>query len=274
VILEVDNKPIQNLAALIELTDSMLGGDPDKKVPVLVKFERSGEQLLSVVEVGIDQLSDPDREVVRGWLPVETQVITRELADKLGLGRTQGVRVTRLYNQRPDDFPLQVGDFITHLEGEVLPASRREDADVFRTALRQYRPGREVPFGIIRDGERKTISVRIMPSPTQVREMKRLRDVDFEFIVREAAWQDMEKPTLAGEAFTVIVDDVVSGGWAGLGGLQVGDVLLRIDGVTVEKIEDVRRLLDQAREQRNRSVVLQVRRDIRNEFIELEPKWN
>jgi serine protease Do len=274
VIMAVDGKPVTGLADLRAITASVLGDDTERQVPVLVKFERGGEELLSVVEIGLEKLTDPDKEVVRGWLPMETQVVTREIAEKLGLGKTTGVRVTRLYTQRPEGFPFQVGDIITHLDGEILPSARKEDADLFRTALRQYRPGKQVPFTVNRNGEKVDIETAILPSPTQAREMRRYRDVDFEFIVREAAFQDMEKPTLGGEKFNVIVDNVVSGGWAFLGGLHVDDVVLQINGEPVTELGDVKRLLDKAREEKARSVVIYVRRDVRNQFVELEPSWD
>ncbi|MBI1290507.1 PDZ domain-containing protein [bacterium] len=274
VIIELDGKPVTGVKELQSFTDTTLGEDKEKSVPVLVKFERGGEQLLSVVEIGIEKLTDPDREVVRGWFPMETQVLTRELATKLDLGKTTGVRVTRLYDQHPEGFPFQVCDIITEMDGEVLPAARKEDADLFRTALRQYRPGKKVAFTVLRNGEKVSFEAEILPSPAQAREMRRYRDNDFEFIVREAAWQDLEKPTLGGEKFSVMVDNVVHGGWADLGGLLVGDVLLQVNGEPIGSLDDVQRLLTAAREQKAKSVVLYVRRDVRNLFIELEPSWD
>lgn len=274
VITEINGKPVSNLKALEDITAELLGEDLEKMVPVLVKFERNDEQILSVVEIGIEKLNDPDREVVRGWLPVESQVVTRELAEKLALGKTNGVRITRLYGQRPENFPLQVGDIVTHMDGEVLPASRKEDADVFRTALRQYRPGKKIPFGILRDGKKLDLEIEILPSPTQEREMKRYRSVEFEFIVREAAWQDLEKPSLDGTKFNVVVDNVVQGGWAYLGGLQVGDVLLQINGAPVGNLQDVEKALEKARDEKARSVVFHVRRDFMTQFLEMEPSWD
>jgi serine protease Do len=272
IILEVNGQKITRVADLTALTET-LGSGEGKFVPVLVKFEREAEELLSVVEIGIDQLKDPGREVTKGWLPIETQVVTRELAKLLGQDSLKGVRVTRLYQAAGTEFALKPGDILTHLDGEPIEAARKEDADVFETMLRQYRAGTKSELTILRDGAKSTAAVTIASSPAKAQEMRRYRNLDFEIIVREASFRDSEKPQFEGVGAKVLVDTVTQGGWAFLAGLQPGDAVLSIDGATIATLADVQLALESAQTAKAPTVVLYVRRGATNQFVEIETKW-
>jgi hypothetical protein len=69
------------------------------------------------------------------------------------------------------------------------------------------------------------------------------------------------------------VDAVREGGWAALGHLADGDVLLAIDDEAVPNVEAVQKKMLAITKARPRSVVLKVRRGIRTFFIELETGW-
>ncbi|CAN5464004.1 hypothetical protein BH09SUM1_BH09SUM1_31420 [soil metagenome] len=272
IITMVNDQKISNVKDLQDVTKKITEG---KKgfVPALVQFEREAETLITVVEVGIDELQSPGREVVKGWLPLETQVMTRELAKQLGTPDLKGVRVTRLYSVKPADFPFKVGDIVTHVNGEELEASRKEDADVWETTVRGIRPGTETEFDLIRGTEKMKVKATTSPSPAKSREMKRYKDDEFEFIVREAAFADREKPTLVGQEFNVLADSVTSGGWASLANLKIGDAILQIDGKPIKSVSDVEATMKEVKEKKATTVVFFVRRDAQSIFLEMEPSW-
>lgn len=272
-IITVDGKAINTVEELVEFTAEHAPGREGSFQPVLVEFEREGETMLSVVEIGIDALQSAGREVQRAWLPLETQVVTREIARQLGDEDLMGVRITRVFEERPEDFPFQVGDIITHLDGDRVEAARQEDAELFRTLIRQYRRGMEVDFRFLRNGETMDETVALLQSPRQTREMNRHRDLDFEFTVREASFNDRHRHTLVGEEFHVIIDGVTSGGWASVGGLGVGDAVLEVNGARIGSIDDLVGELEKAREERAPWVVFLVRRGSTRMFLEIETSW-
>ena len=104
----------------------------------LVTVERKGERLLTVVEVGRAVLQDPGLEARKAWVPISVQVVTPELAEKIGVPETAGVRVTRLLPEGSTS-GLKVGDIITAIDGTPIQASQPSDADLFATMIRQYR---------------------------------------------------------------------------------------------------------------------------------------
>lgn len=273
IILSVGGESISNLEQLKEKSEAVIGDNTDP-VPVAVEFERDEETFLTVAEIGIEELTDPSREVRRPWLPMETQVLTRDLAEHLGIEGTKGVRVTRIYDDRPAGFPFQVGDLVTYIDGERIEASEPHDAEVFRTMIRQYSMDIVPEFTVLRGGEELEFSCDLLPAPVKAREMERFRDLDFEFVVREATYFERQKPTLQDIEVNVVAESVTEGGWAALGDLRVGDVVLAIQGGQVQSVEDVERAMDGIHQRKPKQVVFQVRRDIQNLFLEMEPFWD
>jgi serine protease Do len=272
VLTAVNGEKVQSLEQLREITDKLVQGATNY-VPALVEFERDGERLFTVVEIGIDKLQDPAKDVEKAWLSMETQVLTREIAKQLGIPEVQGVRVTRVYDTAPEGFPIKVGDILTEFDEMPIEASRPVDADVFETMVRQYRIGMDVPVKLLRDKAEQKVTVNLGGSPEKIREMPRYKNNEFEFTVRKATFEDRTKPTLQDVEFDVIIDGVTSGGWADLAGLQVGDALLSINNTKISGIDQVEQIMEQAVENKVRHVVFFVRRGAQSQFLEMEPNW-
>jgi serine protease Do len=269
VIVSVEGAPVSTIDALREALERVTAGHPEG-APSLVEFERDGQRLLTVVDVGQPEVTDLGVEARKAWVPVSVQVLTRELAEKLGLGEGGGVRVTRVLSA---DVPLQVGDVITAVDDEPVEASQPSDSELFATMIRQYKIGSTVKLSLSRGTERRQVSVTLAASPRLPREMKKYDDPNFEFRVREVAESDRRDGTVPSGARGVLVDAVREGGWAALAHLAVEDLLLAIDGHAVGDVETVHRLMTEAADRRARSVVLQVRRGIRTFFVEIQPVW-
>ena len=272
VILSIDDRPTASFDALEAVVDGLTRGK-DVRVPALVAFDRSGERLLTVIDLGRPGLEDPGLEARKAWVPVSVQVLTRELAERLNLPGRTGVRVTRLYGPAGTASGLKVGDVITALDDNPLEASQTSDADLFATLIRQYKIGSTAKLAIVRDGKPMDISVKLDTSPRLPREMKKYEDPNFEFRVRDIAAADRVSARLPADQSGVLVDAVREGGWAALGHLADGDMLLTIDDDAVADVEAVQRKMAQVAQAKPRTVVFRVRRGIRTFFVELETSW-
>ena len=94
-------------------------------MPVIATFERRAARYLAVVRVGIEEEKDPGLEVTKAWLPVETRVISREIAKQLGQPDLKGFYLTRVYPaSTADKAGLKPGDFILAVDGDKLTAIR------------------------------------------------------------------------------------------------------------------------------------------------------
>src|SRR4030095_12980793 len=91
--------------------------------PVLATFERRDRRQIAVVRVGIKELKDPGLEATKAWLPVETQVVSREIATQLGQKDLKGFYVTRVYaDSTAEKAGLKPGDYIVAVDEEKLTA--------------------------------------------------------------------------------------------------------------------------------------------------------
>ena len=274
VILKVGGKTIKDMQALTSLTQELTGGK-DEEVPVLVEYDRDGQLLMTQVSVGLEELNDPGRDVRKAWIPVDTQVLTRELAKGLGIPDKSGVRVTELYADKGSSptLGLQVGDIVTKLDDTSIDASDERDVEVFPTMVRQYPIGSEVTLSVLRDGKPTELKGTLSMRPPESREMKRYLDHDFNFTVRDTAYLDYVRKQWDDRPKGAYVESVEEGGWTALAGLQPGDLLMAIDGKPVSDSEDVREQLEAVKKAKPKSVILKVRRGLGAVYLEVEPIW-
>ena len=272
VIVEVGGTPTPALAALDDVLERATKDRKDS-TQLLVGFERAGQRLLTVIDVGEAGLEDPGLEARKAWVPVSVQVMTHELADKLGLGEATGVRVTQVLGGAASGAGLKIGDVITAVDGDPVQASQPSDADLFATMVRQYKIGSTVELSVLRGQTPEKIKVTLETSPRLPREMKKYEDPNFEFRVRDIAAADRLEEGLAADQRGVLVDAVREGGWAALAHLAVGDLLLSIDGETVNDVEAVQAKMTRVTTARPASVVFRVKRGIRTFFVELQGSW-
>jgi serine protease Do len=272
VIVSIADRPIASFEALEKAVEDLTHGK-DTRVSSLLAFDRGGERLLTVVELGREGLEDPGLEARKAWVPVSVQVLTHELADSLQLSGKTGVRVTRVFGGSAGAAGLKVGDVITALDDNPIEASQPSDADLFATLVRQYKIGSTAKLTVMRDGKQLSIPVALEASPRLPREMKKYEDSNFEFRVRDLAAADRTSSRLPADQPGVLVDAVREGGWAALAHLADGDILLTIDGDAVADVEAVQAKLAQIAKAKPRSVVFKVRRGIRTFFVELETSW-
>jgi serine protease Do len=273
VIVEVNGQPVRNVKDLMALTRKLTEGQT-APLPVIATFERKTARYFAVVRVGIEELKDPGLEVTKAWLPVETHVISREIAKQLGQPALKGFYITRVYpNTTAATAGLKPGDFIVAVDGEKLSASDSEYEDELATLIRQYDIGKKAELTVIRDQKEMKIPVELARSPRLKREMKKYRNEDFEFTAREVSFFDRVEEQWTGDQRGVLIEDVKSGSWAELGSLNGGDLILEVDGQPVDNVDALRRQMERIAANKEKVVVIEVLRGIHTSYLEMEPNW-
>jgi len=273
VVTAVGDTPVKNVEELKQLTADLTEGKTEP-TPVLVQFERREQQLVTVVEVGIQELKDPGLEVKKAWLPVETQVITRDIARTLGDEALTGFRVTRIYpGSTAEKAGLLVGDLILAVDGMELEADAPEDYEELPVLIRQYKVGASAELSIKRNGETKTVPVELIAAPKLDREMKKYRDDSFEFTVRDITFFDRAREEWEEDKTGVLVEEIKSGSWAALGMLGVSDLIMEVNGDTVVDVDWFEQKMDAIATEKPKTVVFKVMRGIYTLFLQFEPQW-
>jgi serine protease Do len=273
VIVEVNGTPIKNVADLEAITAKLTAGKSEP-VPVVAVFERKASRYLAVVRIGTQDLKDPGLEVTKAWLPVETHVISREIARQLGKPDLHGHYVTRVYpGSTAEKAGLKPGDFIVALDGEKLATSGTESEDELATIVRQYDVGKTVDLSVLRGNEQMKVSVQLARSPRLRREMKKYENRDFEFTARDVSFFDSADEQWANDQRGTLVEDVKAGSWAELGTLSPGDLILEVDGKPADNVDSLRKTMDTIATEKKNVVVIKVLRGIHTAYLEFEPNW-
>ncbi|MCF7203756.1 Do family serine endopeptidase AlgW [Pseudomonas oligotrophica] len=105
-------------------------------------------------------------QVIRGWLGVEVQSLTQELAESFGQSGRPGIVVAGVYRDGPAERAgLQPGDLILSIAGEQASDGRSSMNQVART-----RPGDKIDIDILRNGKPLTLTAEVgmrpPPAPT------------------------------------------------------------------------------------------------------------
>ncbi|MEM7695158.1 MAG: Do family serine endopeptidase [Pseudomonadota bacterium] len=221
----------------------------------------------SIAQDVIDDLKD-DGNVTRGWLGVQIQPITADIAESLGRQSVVGALVTEPQDGSPaDDAGVRAGDAIISVDGTNVDGPR----DLART-ISGRAPGETVTLQVWRDGEMRDIDVTLgtlrdtKPAErTERRQERRRQQTSTETLgmtLAPAGDVGLDREGLA-------VVEVDPNGAAAQNGIRVGDVILQASGVNVESASDLEDGIDTARTEGRRNVLLKLQSGENNRFVAL-----
>jgi serine protease Do len=109
----------------------------------------------------IDSLKS-NHKVTRGWLGVQIQPVTADIAESMGLEKAQGALISDLSDGSPAlKAGLKSGDTILKVDGTDVM-----DARDLAKLIAHVAPGKVVELSIIRAGKPQTVSVTLATMPT------------------------------------------------------------------------------------------------------------
>jgi len=273
VLVEVSGTPVKSVQDLVERTRKLSEGQTEP-VPVIATFERRAARYLAVVRVGIEEEKDPGLEVTKAWLPVETRVISREIAKQLGHPDLKGFYVTRVYpGSTAAKAGLEPGDFIVAVDSDKLTASGPEHEDELTSLIREYEVGKTVELSVLRNLKPMKVPVALERSPRLRREMKKYRNDDFEFTAHNVSFFDAVDEQWDADQQGALIEEVKPGSWAELANLYAGDLVVEVDGQPVGNVDALRRVMEKVASERKPGLEMKVLRGIHSAYLEFEPNW-
>ncbi len=163
-------------------------------------------------------------KVVRGWLGVEVQDITPEEAKARNLDNRQGAQVADVVKGGPaDQAGIQKGDVILQYRGEAVT-----DAGALRNAVSSTAPGTRVVLGILRNGEKKEMTVVIGNLEEAQKKMVSAAEDRLGINIGPVSKEQMQQYGMQQQT-GVVVQKVDPNGPLGKEGLESGDIILGID---------------------------------------------
>jgi serine protease Do len=193
----------------------------------------------------------------------------------MGSAEATGYRVTRVYpGTEAAAAGLAVGDVVVGLDGEPLAPRGVEDSGLLARRVRRLPIGGEAALTVLRDGSQRVVRVTLERTRLGPDEAARHRDPDFELQAREVTFFDRDDHRWDDEVAGVLVEQIEPAGWAGLGGVRPGDLILRFGGRPVADLPSFESALEAAVEARAERVEVVVLRGARTHFLYLEPEWS
>ncbi|KAA0020870.1 Do family serine endopeptidase [Salinicola corii] len=103
--------------------------------------------------------------VIRGWLGIDAQQMTPDLASSFGLKTLSGVIVANVVSGGPgDEAGLRPGDILLAIDGKPILDPRETQVDIA-----EIPPGTQLPLTIVRGGEKHRVTLKVgeRPPPAQ-----------------------------------------------------------------------------------------------------------
>jgi len=205
--------------------------------------------------------------VTRGWIGVQIQPVTHELADSLGLKKASGALVSEPQANSPAaKAGIESGDVITSVDGNSVG-----DARELARKIGTMAPGTSVKLGLIHAGQEKTVTLTLGTLPNDRQAANHQND-------HQGADADVPKLGLSlapgdrgsgSDEAGVVVTAVDPNGVAADHGFQVGDVILDVGGKSVSNPADVRKQLAEARKSGKHALLFRVKSGEGTRFVAL-----
>ena len=202
--------------------------------------------------------------ITRGWLGVQVQPVTADIADSLGMKQAKGAMVDNPQDGSPAaKAGIEAGDVITAVNGTDVKDAR----DLARN-ISMMAPGTSVKLDVLQKGEAKKVTVALGEMPND----------------RQANAGDSSSKDAAGTPHLglrlapagevdgsgdkgVVVVAVDPEGPAAEHGFKTGDVILNVGGKTVANAADVRAALVAAKESGKNTVLMRVKTADATRFV-------
>jgi serine protease Do len=118
----------------------------------------------SIAQDVVSSLKD-NGKVTRGWLGVQIQPVTEEIAQSMGLAAAKGAIVSDVTEKSPAlAAGFKTGDTILKADGSDI-----SDARDLSKKVAHFAPGKTINIDIIRDGKPMTVAVKIGAMPTDMK---------------------------------------------------------------------------------------------------------
>jgi serine protease Do len=222
----------------------------------------------STVKSVVAQLKDKGT-VSRGWIGVQIQPVTPDIADSLGLKKAEGALVAEPQPNGPAaKAGIESGDVITAVNGESV-----KDARELARTIGGFAPGAEVKLTVLHKGKDETINLTLGQLPNS---MQAKADTDNSDKGGLGRGTDVPKlgltlapaNSVAGAGKDgVVVTEVDPKSAAAERGFKECDVILEVAGKSVTNAGDVREAINAARTDSKNSVLMRIKSGGSSRFV-------
>ena len=219
----------------------------------------------------IDQLRN-NGSVKRGWIGVQIQMVTPEIADSLGMDKPKGALVVDVTPDSPAaKAGLKSGDVILRVGGDEIT-----DMQVLPRLVANLQIGADVRFQILRDGSEKALALKIGKMPAE-RKVASLGDhektpsgeLTLGMSLEELSPTVRQQVGIPDDVDGVLVTGVKGDSPAAEAGIAPGDIVVSIGSDTVKTPAQVSSGIEKAKKSDRSSVLARINRGGAQRFVAL-----
>lgn len=207
-------------------------------------------------------------KIERGWLGVQIQPVTKDIAESLGLAEASGALVVSPTENSPGEKAgMKQGDIVTAVNGDTV-----KDARDLARKIAAHAPGTEVEVSIWRAGKAETLKVKLgdMPAETAAAAPNDGGPADQG---PAQAQQEIAKlgvsvaPATDGKGLDIV--DVDPDSEAAARGIKTGEKISAINNQPVKSADEAVKLIDAARKDGRGKALFQIENDQGSRFVAL-----
>lgn len=204
--------------------------------------------------------------VSRGWLGVQIQPVTQDIADSLGLAEDSGALVVAPQAGSPGEAAgIKQGDVVTAVNGDPV----KDPRDLARR-IAAYAPDTTVDVSLWRDGKATEVKVKLGELPA---DQAASAETENNAAPAPEAEQELSslglsvRPADGGNGLAIV--DVDPDSDAADKGLKSGETITSVNNQEVSSAADVQKVLDQAKKDGRTRALFQVESENGSRFVAL-----
>ncbi|WP_246735948.1 Do family serine endopeptidase [Agrobacterium sp. a22-2] len=206
--------------------------------------------------------------VDRGWLGVQIQPVTKDIADSLGLAEASGALVVAPQAGSPGEKAgIKQGDVVTAVNGETV-----KDPRDLAKRIAAYAPGTKVDVSLWRAGKATSVKVDLgqLPNEQEMANSTGQAPEEEEGTATEQALANLGMsvtPAEDGKGLTIVEVDPDSD--AADKGLKTGEKITSVNNQAVATASEITKVIDQAKKDGRTKALFQIESDSGSRFVAL-----
>jgi len=204
--------------------------------------------------------------VSRGWLGVQIQPVTQDIADSLGLSEASGALVVAPQAGSPgEEAGIKQGDVVTAVNGDPV----RDPRDLARR-IAAFAPNTTVDVALWRDGKAIEVKVKLGELPA---DQAASAETENNAAPAPEAEQELSslglsvRPAEGGKGLAIV--DVDPDSDAADKGLKAGETITSVNNQQVSSAADVQKVLERAKQDGRTRALFQVESESGSRFVAL-----
>jgi serine protease Do len=207
-----------------------------------------------------------DGKVARGWLGVQIQPVTQDIADSLGLKEAAGALVVAPQEGSPGQKAgIKEGDIITAVNGQAI-----KDARELSRRIAGFGPDAKVKIDLWREGKMQDVTVTLGNMASDEASSAEPKQPDAPVPSTSKALASLGITVAPAEDGSgLAVTEVDPDSEAAARGLKNGEKILSVNNRKVATADDIGKVIEQARKDGRTRALFQVEADGTSRFVAL-----